>query len=310
MSAHVLPSLQTTIAGFADLPDTVQTAIHALGTPFPISEVQVRPGAVRPDGRAALALFYADWWSGYLPRLHQYIGLHDWRITLQPWGNTQIIARLEAFGGLLIKESTGIAKGDVHGAQEAEVQAKKRVCAEGLTLGLFFYTLPQVWGRGEQVGTRFVFADGEAERCCSEAYRRAGLLPTPIAGVDLPTRAPAAAPPPSSVPVSSVPGRLARAQQALTEAERRTRAPQLGRRVAHALGTSSGDAPASTKQRTYIALLQTELAWSTDQLHTYAQQQELDMARLTRKQASAFIDELKRQRNLPHGDTHSSSTRA
>ena len=32
-----------------------------------------------------------------------------------------------------------VARGEANGAQEAEVQAKKRVCAEGLMLGLFFY---------------------------------------------------------------------------------------------------------------------------------------------------------------------------
>jgi hypothetical protein len=188
-----LPTPATVIPNFAELPNAIQAAIEALSRPFPMHEVRVRPGSVRRDGSAALCLAYADWWTGYLPRLNDEIGPNNWQIDLQPWGEHQIIARLRAFGGLIEKASSGSAKGEANGAQEAEAQAKKRVCAEGVMLGLFFYFLPRVWGKGERIGKDFYFADGEEQRCVYEMYARAGLLPRQHAGASvkqprLPTR--------------------------------------------------------------------------------------------------------------------------
>jgi len=173
----MLPKPEIVIPGFAELPEPIQAVIERLSTPFPIEEVKVRPGAVRRDGTAALCLAYSDWWTGYLPRLNDEIGPNNWSIDLEPWGTDQIIARMTAFGGLIRKASTGSAKGEANGAQEAEVQAKKRACAEGLMLGLYYYFLPNVWGKGERVGKDFVFADGEEQRCVYEMYvRRASSL--------------------------------------------------------------------------------------------------------------------------------------
>ncbi len=53
------------------------------------------------------------------------------------------------------------------------------------------------------------------------------------------------------------------------------------------------DAPASEKQRNYIAALQEDLAWSNDQLGSYAADQQVDLLMLTKGQASTFIDGLK-----------------
>ena len=53
------------------------------------------------------------------------------------------------------------------------------------------------------------------------------------------------------------------------------------------------DAPASDKQRNYIATLQEQLGWSSEQLAAYAQEQEIDLVSMTKGQASAFIDGLK-----------------
>jgi hypothetical protein len=171
-----LPTPAIVIPHFAELPDAIQAAVEELSKPFPMHEVKVRPGSVRRDGSAALCLAYADWWTGYLPRLNDEIGPNNWQIDLAPWGEHQIIARLRAFGGLIEKASSGSAKGEANGAAEAEAQAKKRVCAEGVMLGLFFYFLPKVWGKGERVGKDFSFADGEEQRCVHEMYARAGLL--------------------------------------------------------------------------------------------------------------------------------------
>ena len=54
------------------------------------------------------------------------------------------------------------------------------------------------------------------------------------------------------------------------------------------------DAPASDKQRHYIAALQDSLLWTSERLGTYAQEQGIDLVTMTRGQASNFIDGLKR----------------
>ena len=64
MSDISIPTPEIIIPGFADLPEPIQVVINRLSTPFPIDEVKVRPGAVRRDGTAALALAYSDWWTG------------------------------------------------------------------------------------------------------------------------------------------------------------------------------------------------------------------------------------------------------
>jgi len=224
-SPLTLPKAEIVIPGFGELPEPIQAVIERLSAPFPIEEVKVRPGAVRRDGTAALCLAYSDWWTGYLPRLNDEIGPNNWSIVLRPWGEHQIIARLRAFGGLIEKESSGSAKGEANGAQEAEVQAKKRACAEGLMLGLYYYFLPNVWGKGERVGKDFVFADGEEQRCVYEMYARAGLIArsTPRARTARDeTSRPAATRPPSPAPESALlNARAAVARRSLEQAERR-----------------------------------------------------------------------------------------
>jgi len=54
------------------------------------------------------------------------------------------------------------------------------------------------------------------------------------------------------------------------------------------------EAPASEKQRNYIATLQDNLTWSSDQLSTYAGDHSVDLVTLTKGQASSFIDGLKK----------------
>jgi hypothetical protein len=228
----ILPKPEIVIPGFAELPEPIQALIERLSTPFPIEEVKVRPGAVRRDGTAALCLAYSDWWTGYLPRLNDEIGPNNWSIVLRPWGEHQIIARLRAFGGLIEKESSGSAKGEANGAQEAEVQAKKRACAEGLMLGLYYYFLPNVWGKGERVGKDFTFADGEEQRCVYEMYARAGLIARSTPSARVPrdgstagggaSRPAATTPTPSSAPEAApVNMRAATARRSLEQAERR-----------------------------------------------------------------------------------------
>ncbi|GIV90829.1 MAG: hypothetical protein KatS3mg055_3347 [Chloroflexus sp.] len=55
------------------------------------------------------------------------------------------------------------------------------------------------------------------------------------------------------------------------------------------------DAPASERQRNFIASLQQTLGWSNEQLAAFAHQLGYDLVSLSKGQASAFIDELRRQ---------------
>jgi hypothetical protein len=162
--------------------------------------------------------------DGYLPRLNDEVGPNNWSIILRPWGEHQIIARLRAFGGLIEKESSGNAKGEANGAQEAEVQAKKRACAEGLMLGLYYYFLPNVWGKGERVGKDFYFADGEERRCVYEMYARAGLIKRSTRGVTVAHSEPGTAVGGSARPAATPAlgaARAAAARTVLEQAERR-----------------------------------------------------------------------------------------
>ncbi|MFQ3663553.1 MAG: hypothetical protein SNJ69_14320 [Chloroflexaceae bacterium] len=54
------------------------------------------------------------------------------------------------------------------------------------------------------------------------------------------------------------------------------------------------DAPASEKQRNYIATLQDQLNWTSDQLTAFAGEHGVDLVTMTKGQASAFIDGLKK----------------
>jgi len=64
--------------------------------------------------------------------------------------------------------------------------------------------------------------------------------------------------------------------------------------AATAITVRDPDAPASERQRNFIAALQQALGWSGEQLASFAQQHGYDLVSLNKGQASAFIDELKR----------------
>lgn len=55
--------------------------------------------------------------------------------------------------------------------------------------------------------------------------------------------------------------------------------------------------PASQKQRNYIAQLQDDLGWHSEQLAAYAAEQKVDLAAMTIDQASRLINGLKRLAN-------------
>ena len=64
------------------------------------------------------------------------------------------------------------------------------------------------------------------------------------------------------------------------------------------------DSPASDKQRNYIVTLQDNLAWNSEQLAAYAEEQSVDLVTMTKGQASLFIDGLKKlaEERATYGD--------
>jgi hypothetical protein len=64
------------------------------------------------------------------------------------------------------------------------------------------------------------------------------------------------------------------------------------------------DSPASDKQRNYIATLQDNLTWNSEQLAAYAEDQSVDLVTMTKGQASVFIDGLKKlaEERTTYGD--------
>jgi hypothetical protein len=241
-----IPAPAQYIDCFLDLPIEIKQAIEELSTPWPVEQIQIRPGAINRDGTSALALAYHEWWTGYLPRLNDIVGPNNFRIRLLPW-NDDVIAHLRAFNGVIEGWSSGSAKQDKLGAQEAEAQAKKRVVAEKLMLGLYLYFLPTVWMRGTYDEQRHVFypAEGEEQRCAYDMYARAGLIDRP--------RPSTAIPPTPSQRSSATPAsdRLTVARTALHTAEQ-----NLGMRQPQTPDTRErAPVPASDKQLVLILTL-------------------------------------------------------
>jgi hypothetical protein len=185
-----IPTPLQYLHSFLDLPHDIQAAIEELSKPWPYEEIQIRPGAINRDGTAAQALAFHDWWTGYLPRLNDHIGPNNFKLRLLPW-HDDVIAHLRVCNGIIEGWSSGSAKQDKLGPMEAEAQAKKRVVAEKLMLGLYLYYLPTVWMQGEYDRERKLFYPykGEEQRCAYEMYARCGLLPRRSAGATVPTPA-------------------------------------------------------------------------------------------------------------------------
>ena len=86
--------------------------------------------------------------------------------------------------------------------------------------------------------------------------------------------------------------RIYRAQRAAVE-EQVTHVRETGAHAAP-ITIKDPDAPASDKQRNYIAALQDELTWTSEQIGGYAREQQIDLVTMTKGQASSFIDGLKK----------------
>jgi hypothetical protein len=86
--------------------------------------------------------------------------------------------------------------------------------------------------------------------------------------------------------------RIYRAQREAAEAQATEIRSAIG--TPQPITVRDPDAPASDKQRNYIATLQEQISWSSEQLAAYAQEQDLDLVTMTKGQASVFIDGLKK----------------
>lgn len=86
--------------------------------------------------------------------------------------------------------------------------------------------------------------------------------------------------------------RIYRAQREAVEGQVAT--VREGQPAAPAITVRDPDSPASDKQRNYIATLQDNLSWSNEQLAGYAGEHGVDLVTMTKGQASAFIDGLKK----------------
>lgn len=88
--------------------------------------------------------------------------------------------------------------------------------------------------------------------------------------------------------------RIYRAQRAAVEGQVAAVREASAAASVHSIAIKDPDAPASEKQRNYIAALQEDLTWSNEQLASYADEQSVDLIALTKGQASSFIDGMKR----------------
>lgn len=123
--------------------DQMRELMDKLKMPFDPKYITWKPGSVKKDGTAALALAYADL-RAYQNRLDELLGI-NWSVTYQPWGD-RIICHLTIEG--ITRSSTGEPDSQSEkqemGGTVAEAQAMKRACAM-FSLGRYLYSLPSVW---------------------------------------------------------------------------------------------------------------------------------------------------------------------
>jgi hypothetical protein len=310
----------------------IDAIIQELHRPFPLDVLQLRVGATNRDKTSGIALAYVGWWRGYLPVLNHYIGRRNVRIAVSgPKGDT--IAHLSAFDGAVQAWSRGEEEaGDENQGTSSEIQAKRRVCAEGLGLGLYLYSMPKLWGNIEAQGRSFVFPSHVEEQLKRQMYAMLGLdqieplVINPPFAIFLPGT-PAAAPVAQAAPppAAAAPTRGAGPTRAPTEHAAPDPAKVAAARAAHAAGerraglrsASAGanapearaDRPASERQLHRIAADLAAYERDEELRHVGAgiarvlgrpvdvrQMHDPDYVaslRLTSRQASALIDAIK-----------------
>lgn len=128
-----------------------------LSAPFPMEQIEIKPGAVSEQKKRALALAYVDA-RFYQSRLDSVIGPDNWSVEYRPVSDRAILCRLSLLG--IVREDVGEApEGDQNQATSAAMQAFKRACA-AFGLGRYLYTdLPQIWAEVEPMGRSWKFTD-------------------------------------------------------------------------------------------------------------------------------------------------------
>lgn len=145
-----------------------------LSSPFPIEQVEVRPGAFNGDKTKAVALAYVDS-RRYQERLDQVFGPFNWTVEYRLATAESVVCRLTIHN--ISKEDVGeCEKKDERGKVEENqfttmcAQAFKRACA-AFGLGRYLYThLPQVWA---DVKNQKYFEN--PRKVVEEMYKKGGI---------------------------------------------------------------------------------------------------------------------------------------
>jgi hypothetical protein len=129
------------------------TLLQELERPFEPATITWKPGSIRKDGTAAMALAYGDL-RVYMDRLDEVCGL-EWSVAYTPWAD-KLICNLTIAG--TTRSSTGepdkeSERGEIAGTV-TEAQAFKRACAM-FGLGRYLYKLPSLWVEWDNTGRKF-----------------------------------------------------------------------------------------------------------------------------------------------------------
>jgi hypothetical protein len=250
--------------------------IAQLAGPFAPEQVELKPGATTQDRTRALAMPYADP-RAYQERLDAALGVGNWSTsyTLTPNG---AVCRLtfHVGGQSYAFEDAGDWGENGNEATTAAMQAFKRTCAGALGLGRYLYSLPQVWADYDSNKKAFINPQG----VIAHMYARASLMPITTAATHQQKAQTSATA--DNAPVATQPSQTAKPVRHPTTAPAATQAP----------ASSAPTNLASDKQRGFIASLFDQLGWSAEQQAAYGQQRSVNLAQLTKQQASQIIEDL------------------
>jgi len=152
-------------------PKTLSSIRAALCAPFPIAQVEVKPGATSEANNRALALAYVDA-RHYQQRLDDTAGPENWSVEYRPVSERAVLCRLTILG--VVREDVGEeAAGDPNQTTSAAIQSFKRACA-AFGLGRYLYTaLPQLWVEAEKFGKTWKIKDQRG--AVQQMYDNAGI---------------------------------------------------------------------------------------------------------------------------------------
>lgn len=151
-------------------PPTLAQIARQLATPFPFTQIELKPGALTNDKTRALAMPYADL-RAYENRLDDVAGAANWSSNYE-MGPRGIVCALTICG--VTKSGVGdfpLSKDDENAATSAQAQAFKRACS-AFGIGRYLYELPKTWADYDERAKQI----RNAERVAWELYRASGLL--------------------------------------------------------------------------------------------------------------------------------------